>query len=98
MKIEVAELTEQDKKERNLPKVTFSFSGFKNLKIQINDQNPLDEVVRELEKRGYVLISSDLNMEKFIITTHKGYYWIVSDIKINADFFKTTTLAELKEM
>lgn len=68
------------------------------MKIQINDQQPLDEIVVELEKRGYVLISSDLNMEKFIITTHKGYYWIVSDIKINTDFFKPTTLAELKEM
>ena len=69
---------------------------FKNMKIPV--ENNLDEIVAEWEKRGYALISSDLDMEEFIITTYKGYYWIVRDIKTNADFFKTTTLAELKEM
>lgn len=71
---------------------------FKNMKIEINEDQSIDEIVVELEKRGYVLISSDLDMEEFIITTHKGYYWIVSDIKTNADFFKTTTLQQLKEI
>lgn len=28
-------------------------NNFRNLKIAINDQQPLDEVVRELERLGY---------------------------------------------
>lgn len=79
---------------------------FENLKISINDQQPLDEVVGELERLGY-----ECDQFYFHISDHKekykfksiacycsGYfYYHITEIEYIFDC-KLTTLAELKEM
>lgn len=70
--------------------------NFRNLKIAINDQQPLDEVVRELEWLGYGCDEGFVDgVDNFVHTYRNGTY----------DFFMSsqlcgvlTTLAELKEM
>ena len=39
---------------------------FKNMKIAINDQQPLDEVVRELERIGYMIEHKTVRVVKSI--------------------------------
>lgn len=100
MKIQIAQLTEQDKKERKLPKVNITFGGFKNMKIQINDQQPLDEVVRELERLGYKKEYMTENSPQSVKTLDCGVFHIFQiPIYYYESFWsETTTLAELKEM
>lgn len=101
MKIQIAELTERDKKERKLPKVTITFGGFKNMKIAINDQQPLDEVVKELErlrfKRGYLAIDKTDCICTYG-SSFNGYAFNSYAADINQFNGDLTTLAELKEM
>lgn len=69
---------------------------FKNMKIAINEQQPLDEVVRELEKRGYECGYKTQSKPIRINSFADGYYVILGNIgKGDA---KLTTLTELKEM
>lgn len=72
---------------------------FNNLKIAINDQQPLDEVVEELERLGYKWVRR--TKSQFI-----GGLYIYDDgvfeeypcFSNDCSEFLTTTLAELKEM
>lgn len=72
---------------------------FKNMKIEINDQQPLDEVVRELERLKYEN-HGDLNGCDFIFTTQDGAFIGWTDGCEYADdfLFNIKTLTELKEM
>ena len=73
-------------------------SKFKNMKIAITPEQPLDEVVRELERLGYQINGwLENRIIRSVKTNHFGLY--------SGDFFDVdiiqgdlTTLAELKEM
>ena len=67
----------------------------KNMKIEINEQQPFDDVVRELERLGYVKPNKDGNK---IFTSQLGNTVNVYDDSMMFDCYKKTTLAELKEM
>ena len=77
-------------------------SDYKNIKVEINKEQPLDELLRELERLGY----KPLN--KFAIKPNY-HLWLVADcdgfilgwrhaLILGDNYYKTTTLAELKEM
>lgn len=68
---------------------------FKNMKIEVNEQQPLDEVVRELEGLGYKATDSFEGNYSYIMAFDNGTYvaWGISPC-----YAKSTTLAELKEM
>lgn len=80
---------------------------FKNMKIEINEQQPLDEVVRELKRLGY---HSDnfpniINTTKSIRTKRHETYKHIKKFEflawhVNAidDMWKLTTLSDLKNM
>ena len=73
-------------------------SKFKNMKIAITPEQPLDEVVREFERLGYQINGwLENRIIRSVKTNHFGLY--------SGDFFDVdiiqgdlTTLAELKEM
>lgn len=69
----------------------------KNLKIAITPEQPLDEVVRELERLGYGYWGLDPS-DKWIGTSFKNkqFTTFASDVCFNDEVL--TTLAELKEM
>ena len=72
----------------------------KNMKIEINKDQPLDEVVKELEKKGYKKTGwIGYRNPSFITTNSQGFY---TDHVVNfMDCFfdlNLTTLSELKEM
>lgn len=73
--------------------------SFKNLKIQINDQQPLDEVVETLESKGYRKFAWSNHANTVCVLTYKNNGWM-SDYNylIKDTDFVLTTLAELKEM
>ena len=74
-------------------------SNFRNLKIQINDQQPLDEVVKALELKGYKKFAWSNHVNTVCVLTYENNGWI-SDYGcfIKDTDFVLTTLAELKEM
>lgn len=69
---------------------------FRNMKIEINDKQPLDEVVKELERLGFIRVNHHMNSNNCMVFSSYAEnslqidYWR-SDIQ-------TVTLAELKEM
>lgn len=71
---------------------------FQNMKIEINEQQPLDEVVKELERLGYKINGwLENRIIRSVKTNHFGLY--------SGDFFDidiiqglTITLAQLKAM
>ena len=73
-------------------------SKFKNMKIAITPEQPLDEVVRELERLGYQINGwLENRIIRSVKTNHFGLY--------SGDFFDVDiiqgdliALAELKEM
>ena len=71
---------------------------FKNMKIEINDQQPLDEVVRELGRLGYISDEDSEFIEgvdNFVHTYRDGTY----DFFMSSQLWgELTTLTELKEM
>lgn len=73
----------------------------KNMKIEINDRQPLDEVVKELEKKGYIphLFCGEPHVN-FIATMNNTYTDFGSSELCDAycGVYDLTTLAELKEM
>ena len=74
--------------------------NFKNMKIEINEVQPLDEVVAELGKRGYGKVGWIGYRNPSLITTNtKGFYTdhAISFWSCFGDF-PLTTLAELKEI
>lgn len=75
---------------------------FKNMKIEVNEQQPIDEIVKELERLRYTPLN------KFAIKPDY-HLWLVADcdgvvlgwrdaLILDANYYKTTTLSELKEM
>lgn len=67
-------------------------TNFSNLKIQIKDQQPLDEMVRELERLGYKQAKEKPDHFNMIYAGSSGYYTYMNVYE------RKTTLAELKEM
>ena len=73
-------------------------SGFKNLKIKINDSQPLNEVIKELERLGYEKSGwTPIDSVLYICSSSKGFY---SNYSSMGEFWDEylTKLAELKEM
>lgn len=73
---------------------------FKNMKIEINDQQPLDEVVSELERLGYKKAGwIGYRNTSFITTCKLGFYTdhAISFWSVFGDS-PLTILTELKEM
>lgn len=70
----------------------------KNMKIEINEQQPLDEVVAALESKGYKAADFTGGNFTHLVATRSGNYWFVNGITGILRSVKTTTLAELKEM
>ena len=69
---------------------------FKNMKIEINEAQPLDEVVIELERLGYKKNCNLTSGINWIVCFEGGFYCQYG--KMNAFNKVLTTLAELKEM
>ena len=76
--------------------------NFKNMKIEITQDQPIDKLLYELERLGY----KPLN--KFAIKPNY-HLWLVADcdgfilgwrnaLILGDNYYKTVTLAELKEM
>ena len=72
---------------------------FKNMKIEINEHQPLDEVVRGLERLGYEkhTLFSGVEKPEFICSCSGGD---IMDLRRKPliDIYREVTLAELKEM
>lgn len=70
---------------------------FQNMKIEINEQQPLDEVVRELERLGYTKLFGGVVKNTIEILTYenKGWFNCFSE-SIKDDDYVLTTLAQLK--
>lgn len=69
----------------------------KNMKIEISKDQPLDEVVRELIRKGYMQAGVGPITEKWVITSEVGLYIGVNKLSGHKGLC-ATTLAELKEM
>ena len=76
--------------------------NFKNMKIEITQDQPIDKLLYELERLGY----KPLN--KFAIKPNY-HLWLVADcdgfilgwrnaLILGDNYYKTTTIAELKEI
>lgn len=68
----------------------------RNLKIAITPEQPLDDVVRELERLGYEIDGDFVDgVDNFVHTYRDGTY----DFFMSSQLWgELTTLAELKEM
>ena len=73
---------------------------FKNMKIAINDQQPLDEVVMELKRLGCWFNMDDGNNKqaKWILVMGDRYDIYNNDRCVDGDWCKLTTLSELRSM
>ena len=74
--------------------------NFKNMKIEINENQPLDEVVMELERIGFKKAGwIGYRNVSFITTSKLGFYTdhAISFWSVFGDS-PLTTLAELKDM
>ena len=74
---------------------------FKNLKIEINETQPIDVLLKELKRLGYKPLNTHA------IT--KGHKWLVADCDgfilgwnnasiLGDGYYKTMTLEQIKEM
>ena len=70
---------------------------FKNMKIEINEEQPLDAVVKELERLGFNVLPFMGGNLRNIVTKENGLAFIVRDFKIPSRY-KPTTISELREM
>ncbi len=68
---------------------------FTNMKIEINEQQPLDDVVKELERLGY---SEDIRNPMKVNNVYVYGNGDFSILDVDCDWGRLTTLAELKEM
>ena len=69
---------------------------FFNMKIEVNEDQPLDEIVAELERLGYIKLSW-LDHQKEVIATFKTGVYSNFNYFYN-DTHNLTTLPKLKEM
>ena len=74
--------------------------NYKNMKIEINESQPLDDVVMELERLGYKKVGwVGYKSVMFITANTKGMFTDHAISFINCfDHLGLTTLAELKAM
>lgn len=75
---------------------------FKNMKIEVNEQQPINDIVKELEGLGYWLEHKTSDDVSCIATFEDGAYHLYEGnplivFKDTDDMIKTT-LVELKEM
>lgn len=72
---------------------------FKNMKIEINDEQPLDEVVKELERLGYVRWAWTSSKCNWIQTWDDADYTNADNLdERELDYHTTISLANLKNM
>lgn len=103
MKIEIGNLTEQDKKERKAYPIRYTINEFKNMKIAINAEQPLDAVFEELERLGYKKWRwGGFIDERFkdcsIRTFDDGGFTDMKSKQIYAYGYELITLTELRSM
>jgi len=67
---------------------------FFNMKIEVNEDQALDEIVKELERLGYKKAYTTERMVKSVYADSLGCYSIMGVLGIK----NITTLSELKEM
>ena len=73
--------------------------NFKNMKIEINKDQPLDEVVSELERLCYIKWAWTGDECNWVQTWDDAEYTNAYELdKSELDYHTTITLAELKEM
>lgn len=65
----------------------------KNMKIEINDEQPLNDVVNLVEDCGYKPLSITKRKPSYVIITPDGYYSVR-----HAKAVCNTTLQQLREM
>lgn len=70
---------------------------FKNMKIEINESHPIDEVVMGLERLGYVCFA-ECTDAKYVVAHDDGFYQMIMFPIAMLATWPLTTLAELKAM
>ena len=77
-------------------------SDYKNIKVEINKEQPLDELLRELERLGYKPLNKVAikpNYHLWLVADRDGFILGWRNALILGDnYYKTTTLAEIKEL
>jgi len=67
---------------------------YKNMKIEINKDQPLDDVMREVERLGYDCDFQSTDNPNFVALYHDGSCaWYIFDVEMDL-----VTLEELKAM
>lgn len=67
---------------------------FRNLKIQINDQQPIGEVVKALESKCYIKVCEIYHDDNLVGCDEGGLFFATNSTYLDVE----TTLSELKEM
>lgn len=70
----------------------------KNMKIEINESQPLGEVVRELERLRYKPERHQINCNSVCTYEDGSYICYMMRCELKYQDLKTTTLAELRGM
>lgn len=70
---------------------------FQNMKIEINEQQPLDEIINELERLDYEC-QSYLNGDKVCVLAQDDGNIIGCNFDMDNNYWELTTLAQLKAM
>lgn len=73
----------------------------KNMKIEINGEQPLDEVLKELDGKGYKPLNgfSIRDFDKWLVCDDAGFILGWRDVSVlGNDYYPTTTLQQLREM
>ena len=74
---------------------------FKNLKIEINETQPIDVVLKELERLGYKPLNAQAikDWHKWLVADCDGVILGWTNAAILGDgYYKTVTLEQIKEM
>ena len=74
---------------------------FKNLKIEINETQPINVVLKELERLGYKPLNTQAikDWHKWLVADYDGVILGWNDASILGDgYYETVTLEQIKEM
>lgn len=75
---------------------------YKNMKIEINESQPIDDVVKELERLGYRVLNKYAirrGIDLWLVANCDGFIVGWRNALILGDsYYKTTNLTELKAM
>ena len=71
-------------------------SDYKNIKVEINKEQPLEDIVNVLESKGYGVVNHYLRNHNFIVATVE--YCGALNFDYWSENIKLVTLAEIKEM